>query len=461
MEVQETIENPVNEFFTSDFRKMFLKLIIENKLYFDIFSPHISIFIFPEKELRHIYTAIRNIRMNVDQYSQTIPKSLLEAEVAEILDNQPTSEAFEMYRQLIDEIYNIPIYDEKIFVDKIKEWIKREKMIIAIEKVIKYLKDKKYEEIRKEIECALNINIDAVDYADITSFESLPDDIKEERGDDIIVRSGFPTLDNCIYGGYGAGEVHIVLAGAKAGKTSFLIQIGTNAVKDGKSVVHITLELSETLVKWKYACCMTGLTYEEIKNEDIFKERMNVFKQKFNPKLFIKKFPIGKTDTLMIKGFIQSLISQGKLEKPDLIIIDYDDLLIPTKPTGKQYEDVGLIYEDMIALGEFFKCPILTPAQTNRLGWIKSQKGEIITSAEMAHSALKKMYCNTIVTLNPQGYDRLILYVDTVRLGTLDKEIDIICDLSRNRYAEYKEGKPVKYIPDIDDVEEDDYQYDF
>jgi replicative DNA helicase len=447
------------QFYSKEFRLDFLKLLATNKYKFQSIKDEITEDIFPEYDLKILYKAIK---LSYEEVDEVPTKSVIEANLDRILNSVVDKTPF---KKALDDVFNRNIKgNESVIFEKAVDWIKRRRLIDALVKSVSIIKEgKDLSKVKSLIENALNIKASNIDYKEFGDLNNVPFVINMERGNS--VETGFIRLDECLSGGYAGGEIHIVLGGAKSGKTSFCVQIGVNALKQFKTVIHITLEpaMSESLVQWKYGACITGLDYNSIlENSDEYKKRLSLFKEKYGDNLFIKKFPVRRTTTTDIEIFIEHLINTGKISNPDLIIIDYDDLLMPTKMQKSEYENIGKIYEDLASLSEKFKAPILTPAQVNRVGWAKSLKGEIITSVELAHSALKKMHCSSIITLNPMSVDKLIVYVDTVRVGKGGVELEFLMDLARNRFVEFVDGKPYKKYPDVDDELEvlySDYDY--
>ena len=447
------MEDYKNEFYTLKFRKAFLRLILQDRIHYDIFSPYLYESVFSEKDLKIIYKCIKSIYKKHDNIN-FIQQGTLESEVVDFCISKSISE--QVFLETVKDIYDLDIVkQEDVLIQKARKWVLRERLIKALAQSVDLLKanEDEPEKILTLIQNAVTTDLDATSYSDFSSFDNLLDDIKEERGSDVLVSTGFPTLDKYFIGGFGAGEIHIVLGGAKAGKSTYCVQTSVNTLKQYKTVIYISYELSDTLVRYKHACCMTGMTYEEIiHNPELYKNRLKKFADIFQPKLFIKKYPAKKADVYQIKGFIQSLITQRKIDKVDLIIIDYDDLLKPTINRRDKYDVAEQQYIDMINLAEYFNCPVLTPAQTNRSGWEQQESdGTIITSSKLACSAAKRMYCNSIVTLNPQGDNDVVVYVDTNRFGKQDVQILVKSDLERNRFVELKNSQEVKLIPDVDD----------
>lgn len=440
-----------NEFYTRSFREHFLKLIIQDRSRFDIFSPYVSLSAFPENDLRLIYKFIQEIYTSYPSIPN-IDLTTLESYVVEFCLSKNLDS--ELYLKTLKEIFALSVNkQEDVLIDRIKKWVVRERLISALRSSVEVIKkDENPEKVLSLVKEAITTSM-SVNYADMDSFDDLVEVISEERGSNVLVSTGFPSLDEYMQGGFGSGEIHVVLGNAKAGKSTFCVQLAVNNLKLNKNVVYISFELSQALVQYKFACCMTGLTYKEIlQKKDLYLFRMNKFKEKFNPKLFIQKLTPKKNDIYDIKSFIQSLLTQKKIDKVDLIIIDYDKLLKPTKYCNNKYDEAEQQYIDMIELAEYFDCPIFTPAQTNREGWKLSEEGHILTSAFLSESATKKMYCNSILTLNRQGEDSSILYIDTVRIGVSDKQIVLKTELDKNRFIEVDlEGNERKIVKDIDD----------
>lgn len=82
-------------------------------------------------------------------------------------------------------------------------------------------------------------------------------------------------------------------------------------------------------------------------------------------------------------------------------------------------------------------CPVLTLAQPKREAWEKANRGELIYSYDLAHSARKAHKCFSISSVNFQDdQNEGILYVDLVRRGESSVKVKIRKDLSRSLFQE-------------------------
>jgi len=81
-------------------------------------------------------------------------------------------------------------------------------------------------------------------------------------------------------------------------------------------------------------------------------------------KLIIKEYPTKSASTQTLKNHIEKLKQRDI--KPDMILVDYGDLLKPVTVTREKRHDLESIYEELRAIAQENKCPVWTASQTNR-----------------------------------------------------------------------------------------------
>ena len=87
-------------------------------------------------------------------------------------------------------------------------------------------------------------------------------------------------FDNHMDGGLGKGELGFVVAPAGSGKSWFLAHLGAEAMKQGKNVMHFTMELNEKYVGLRYDAYFSGLAFQEVKKNTAFvKEKIDEIKK--------------------------------------------------------------------------------------------------------------------------------------------------------------------------------------
>lgn len=204
------------------------------------------------------------------------------------------------------------------------------------------------------------IQEDAFDiYKDVDRF------IEESKQDNNRIPLGFTEIDKVINGGLPAdGKVlGVVSAPTNMGKSIFLANIAVNACKQGKSVLIISLEMSEIVYAQRIYSDMYNMPINNLSKMTLELEKAVSEKQYGNMK--IKEFPPSSLTVSELDGFIEQLQRQG--EKFDLICIDYLTLL--HAPNADNSNEAGKrIAREMRALSYKYKCPVFTAAQINRDG---------------------------------------------------------------------------------------------
>lgn len=209
------------------------------------------------------------------------------------------------------------------------------------------------------------------------------------------IPSLWPFLDEILNGGWGVKRLITWIGSAGAGKSTALSACGCGALLAGKVVVHYTLELDEIETAKKYDACLTGIEIDKIVGS---KEKvLYQLKQKLpeGARLIIKEYPMKSASVLTIRNHLSRLKLKGIV--PDLIIIDYGDLLRNIEQNSREERRHGLeaIWQDMKALAQTLNIPVITATQTNRSGY----SADLITPDQVSEDFSKIMTSDVIITM--------------------------------------------------------------
>jgi replicative DNA helicase len=209
------------------------------------------------------------------------------------------------------------------------------------------------------------------------------------------IPSGWEYLDKLLGGGFGAKRLVTFIGAAGAGKSSCLVGTGVGALLAGKTVAHYTLELDEIDVARKYDACLTGIEINAVVGNKA--KVLQSIKSKLSPeaKLIIKEYPMKSASVQTIKSHLARLKLKGII--PDIIIIDYGDLLRNIETSSKEDRRHGLesIWQDMKALAQTLGIPVVTATQTNRSGY----NADLITPDQVSEDFSKIMTSDIVITL--------------------------------------------------------------
>ena len=181
------------------------------------------------------------------------------------------------------------------------------------------------------------------------------------------ISTGWPSIDRKLYGGFNRGELNIFCAGSGGGKSLFLANMGVNWALQGLNVLYLTFELSEGLVAMRLDSMMTGIGTREIfKNLDDVELKVKVLGKK-SGNLQVKYMPSGKNCNDIRAYLKEYQVKKGC--KPDVILIDYLDLMMPlsvkVSPSDLFVKD-KYVSEEIRNLAMETQCITVTASQLNR-----------------------------------------------------------------------------------------------
>jgi replicative DNA helicase len=187
------------------------------------------------------------------------------------------------------------------------------------------------------------------------------------------------------------------MAPAGIGKSWLLINIGANAVKHGKTVIHYTLELNKEYVGQRYDSVLTGINAQTLKHHlETVQEKMD----SLPGELIIKYFPTKSVGVLGLKAHLEKTIMLG--QSPDLVIVDYGDLLkINTKKD--KHEALEELYEDLRGMAGEYEIPVWTASQAGR----SALEEDIIEADKIASSYGKVMVADFLMSLSRKVEDKM------------------------------------------------------
>jgi len=205
------------------------------------------------------------------------------------------------------------------------------------------------------------------------------------------VSTGWELIDDICKGGLGQKELGVVIAPTGAGKSMALVHLGAQALREGKTVVHYTLELQDTVVASRYDSCLTKIPLQNLMS---FKEQIYEEVQDISGRLIVKEYPTKTASTQTIRNHLEKL--RMRSIEVDMIIIDYGDLLRPVRYLKEKRNELESIYEELRGIAAEYEAPVWTASQTNRSGL----NAEVITMESISEAFNKCFIADFIFTLS-------------------------------------------------------------
>lgn len=217
-----------------------------------------------------------------------------------------------------------------------------------------------------QFERVCNINFEKNFGLDL--FEDVETIIEDLNNEEEYISTGWEWVDKQLGGGLlrNGRSLYVFAGETNVGKSIVLGNLASNIVNQGKTVLLITLEMSELIYARRICSNVTRIPIRDLKSEQHALRMMLKEEKMRGGKLLIKEFPPSTITPNEIKAFTMDLISSGI--KPDTIVLDYVNLLT-TNVGSNSYEKVKYITEQVRALSYIFSAPIVTATQLNRAGF--------------------------------------------------------------------------------------------
>jgi len=356
-----------------------------------IFLQQIADIILPEYFESDANVWLLDVILNHFKEYKTPPsKDVLKVKVTEIENDILKTAVLEQLK----EVFRYMESDDLSFVkDEILKFCKNQEMKRAIMESVTLLKHGNYDEIKSKMDLALKAG------ADTNIGLEYKKDIARRYNQAArhCIGTGWDVIDDLMDGGLAKGELGVVMAPAGIGKSWLLINIGANAMKSGKTVLHYTLELNEDYVGQRYDSVIMGINAQNLKNyQDEIQERMGTLKGD----LIVKYYPTKSVGVIGLKAHLEKTIMLG--QKPDLVLVDYGDLLkINTKKD--KHEALEELYEDLRGMAGEYEIPVWTASQAGR----SALEEDIIEADKIASSYGKVMVADFLMSLSRKVEDKM------------------------------------------------------
>ena len=317
-------------------------------------------------------------------------------EVLKIKINQMDDEILKVsvIENLKDAWRNIEATDLEFVKEETLGFCKNQVIKNSIMESVDLLEQKKYDEIKVLIDAAMKAGSErdlGHDY-----IISLNDRLTES------VRATLPTpwdsVNGVMDGGLAGGELGVLVAPAGIGKTWCLQSLAAHLVKEGKTVVHYTLELNEAYVGLRYDTVFSGTPTANIK---YYQEDVQKTIDKLKGKLIIKYYPTRTASVNTITAHLQQCELQGI--KPDMVIVDYADIMKSTQHFTEKRHQIGHVYEELRGMAGEFDVPLWTASQANR----SSLEEDVIGAEKVSEDYSKVMTADFVMSMSRKVEDKI------------------------------------------------------
>ena len=391
------------------------------------------------------FPAYKNVFLGISSYYEEYRKLPSDGALPDYILNQVSGASNDGidYVSTIAEINSFDkscIGDREFLLDTVETFARQRAMEYAIRKAVGILnEDGDTGAVEELVKSALLVNR-SVDvgqdyFADISS--RLKRNAEDNRSQ--LLPTAFVTHNRNLEGGLARKELAMVAAPPGVGKSLYLVNQGATAILDGKNVLYVSLEMSEDKIAGRFDSILSDLNNKDLREKPLaklkLKEVLSDIKDKSRGRLIIKEFPTGACNVNQLRSYLVQLRLHRDFV-PDLLIVDYLELLRPNRQIDAEYQAQQRISEELRGLGVEQNALVWTATQTNRQG----RRVNIITDAELGDSYGKIRTADWAISLNQtqEEYDEGVMrvYVLKARDSKQHYLVNVTIDYSTLRMKE-------------------------
>lgn len=348
--------------------KIAFHTVLDNKEYVNVVKPNY----FESPHYADLYKAGSDF---VKKYNQTPTKEQMWEIVKMRNLNNITPE-------FLDALYDHKknAYEPEWLEESIQAWIEFKNMDTSIESVLTYLKTSKIttENVKNVVETVKDMIVDGTNI-DFKFDEGLdffnPESHKQPVAD--TFSTGYPYLDLALGGGWSTKALYVLAGENKIGKSIWLANLASNAVRLGYNSAVVTMEMRDRHVVKRLGANMLGITmteYGDLANDqDLIRKKIGLIGMddlKTPGKLWIKEYP---TSAATVKDLERYLIKMEQLKniKFKTVFVDYINILSNWRNPNSEntYMKIKQIAEDLRAMATRNNWAVITLTQINRSGF--------------------------------------------------------------------------------------------
>lgn len=331
----------------------------------------------------------------------------------------------------------VPPAEMTFLVEMAKQEVRNQKAVEVLRDGTKHVEEGNIDQFVKDVVTKLSerelkqlMHLDFLtDFSAVVSMLNSRDESK--------IATLISALDHLLAGGFAPKELTVLMAGPGIGKTALLVNFAWAALLQKKTVAYYTLEVSAPVLFMRAFCLATGLTSEEVLENP--QQAKAVFEKhpcrSFFGNLHIFEYPSHSISSFDLEQHLREMIQYRDII-PDLVLVDYGDLLIPTRSYRNRFEELDSIYVHLRGVAAKLGVHLITASQVNREG----MKTDSADNVHVAGSYAKIATADVVLSLNQNEDEkirkRMRLIVTKNRNAALGDPIELEVDFKRSLMRE-------------------------
>lgn len=269
---------------------------------------------------------------------------------------------------------------------------------------------------------------------------------KQERENPLKrIKSGIIEIDNAMVVGFAPQTLTIFVADVGKGKTTMMLNIALNIVKNENNVLFVSLEMSRKMIMDKIMSNFSGINFELISQPDkMTNEQYVEFENAYDQWDKCKgNFAILDTEErITISRLRKEIDLRAMIFKPDVVVVDYISIVKPeVRYKDRNDLEIGEITKELRFLGKKYGFGTISGAQLNReaIRRMRKDKDQTAGGEDVKGSGEISADADFIFALFPSDGDNKIK-AQTIKSrysGSANKTFSLYFDGSRCKIGNY------------------------
>lgn len=186
--------------------------------------------------------------------------------------------------------------------------------------------------------------------------------------------TGFPFIDTVLGGGFNAKSLYVFMGMPKVGKSLWLGNLASQAVRAGHNVAVISLEMNDRKYVKRLGANLLGIPVNEY--SDIVEDQVKLKKKiqsltydnlRVPGRLFVKEFPTSQASVLDVERYLKKVEETNGI-KFKVIVIDYINIMKNWRNPNSEntYMKIKQLAEDMRGMAMSNEWAVITATQTKQ-----------------------------------------------------------------------------------------------
>lgn len=356
---------------TQEYQAKVLAYMLHNGEFCDIAAVHLKPEYFNNRALQWFFNTLSSSKHKLSPI--TLKEEMLSAVRDKIINKEEISKFISIFDIVKERV--VPIEEEYI-KDKVDVFVRTQAVKGALVEGVTLAKEGSWDELVGVMQDAVaaGINLSDTGYDYLASVEDRVFDRANKRTRRKIP-TGVPELDALTYGGIKNSQMGMVVGGTGRGKSIFLQWLARTALLLNKKVVYFTFELSVDDISDRFDSMFSVVRPQELNDyqEDVLRS-ITALHSTYGKSLIIQHYPADTATINTIKDFCRRLSQSGIV--PDLVIIDYLDLMRPHRTYGDVHAEIDAITKGIVGFAAEFDTSVWTATQMNRAGMVSDTPDE-------------------------------------------------------------------------------------